>query len=69
MWISCLVENLDFLGLMESFKGFLLEVVDVRHDVVVMDLKGPMAKYPQLTHMSHEVISVMVEVFGVQASL
>ncbi|GJR78019.1 hypothetical protein Tco_0090384 [Tanacetum coccineum] len=26
-------------------------VVDVKHEVVAMDLKGPVANYPRLTHM------------------
>ncbi|GJY45454.1 hypothetical protein Tco_0434517 [Tanacetum coccineum] len=46
-----------------------IRVVDVRHAVVAMDLKGLVANYPLLTHMGHEVISVVVEVLGVQASL
>ncbi|GJU15682.1 hypothetical protein Tco_1143648 [Tanacetum coccineum] len=46
-----------------------IRVMDVRHEVVATDLKGLVANYPWLTHMGHEVISVMVEVLGVQASL
>ncbi|GJS34062.1 hypothetical protein Tco_0532444 [Tanacetum coccineum] len=44
-------------------------VVDVRHEVVVMDLKGPVANYPWLTHMGYEVINVVVEFLEVQALL
>ncbi|GJU05342.1 hypothetical protein Tco_1121772 [Tanacetum coccineum] len=46
-----------------------IRVVDVRHEVVAMDLKGLVANYPRLTHMGHEVIKVMVEVLEVHASL
>ncbi|GKF19081.1 hypothetical protein Tco_0067719, partial [Tanacetum coccineum] len=44
-------------------------VMDVRNKVVAKDLKGPVANYPRLTHMGHEVIYFMVEVLEVQASL
>ncbi|GJU34928.1 hypothetical protein Tco_1183282 [Tanacetum coccineum] len=37
----------------------------VRHVVVAKDLKGPVANYPQLTHMGHEVIKFVVEVLEV----
>ncbi|GJT46449.1 hypothetical protein Tco_0955164 [Tanacetum coccineum] len=37
----------------------------VRHVVVAKDLKGPMANYPWLTHMGHEVIEFVVEVLEV----
>ncbi|GJQ96765.1 hypothetical protein Tco_0007904 [Tanacetum coccineum] len=36
-----------------------------RHVLVAKDLKGPMANYPWLTHMGHEVIKFMVEVLKV----
>nr|GEX33881.1 hypothetical protein [Tanacetum cinerariifolium] len=41
----------------------------VRHVVVAKDLKGPVANYPRLTHMSYEVIKFIVEVLEIQASL
>ncbi|GJW75506.1 hypothetical protein Tco_0134876 [Tanacetum coccineum] len=36
---------------------------------VAKDLKDPVANYPLLTHMGHEVIKFVVEVLEVQASL
>nr|GEW29794.1 hypothetical protein [Tanacetum cinerariifolium] len=42
-----------------------IRLVDVRHEVVAMDLKGPVANYPRLTHMGHEVMNVVVEVLEV----
>nr|GEZ95139.1 hypothetical protein [Tanacetum cinerariifolium] len=57
-------ENLDFLG-----GGCLNPMVDVRHEVVVMDLKCPVANYLRSTHMGHEVMSFVVKVLVVQASL
>nr|GEV04887.1 hypothetical protein [Tanacetum cinerariifolium] len=52
-----------------SIFGYGRFVVDERYEVVTMDLKGPVTKYPRLTHMGHEVISVVVEVIRVKASL
>nr|GEV40954.1 hypothetical protein [Tanacetum cinerariifolium] len=46
-----------------------IRVVDVRHKVVAMDLKGLVANYQRLTHMGHEVMNVVVEVLEVQALL
>ncbi|GKD40795.1 hypothetical protein Tco_1261002 [Tanacetum coccineum] len=42
-----------------------IQEVFVRHVAVAQDLKGPVANYPQLTHMGHEVIKFMVEVLEV----
>ncbi|GKE77672.1 hypothetical protein Tco_1543792 [Tanacetum coccineum] len=55
--------------MVEEVVDVQIRVVDERHEVVSMDLKGPVATYPWLTHMGHEVISFVVEVLGVQASL
>nr|GFA23397.1 hypothetical protein [Tanacetum cinerariifolium] len=46
-----------------------IQVVNARHKAVTMDLKGLVANYLRLTHMGHLVISVVVEVLVVQASL
>ncbi|GKA99533.1 hypothetical protein Tco_0827527, partial [Tanacetum coccineum] len=46
-----------------------IRAMDVRYEVVATDLRGLVANYPRLTHMGHEVINVVVEVFEVQASL
>ncbi|GJS43426.1 hypothetical protein Tco_0568469 [Tanacetum coccineum] len=46
-----------------------IRVVDVRHEVVAMDLKGSVANYPRLKCMGHEVVFVGVEVLEIQASL
>ncbi|GKF98434.1 hypothetical protein Tco_0297217 [Tanacetum coccineum] len=44
------------------------EVV-MRHVMVAKDLKGPVANYTRLPRMDHLMISVVVEVLDVQASL
>ncbi|GJT83074.1 hypothetical protein Tco_1057416 [Tanacetum coccineum] len=41
-----------------------IQVEDVTHKVVVMDLKGPVANYPRLTHMGHEVLLLEVDFDG-----
>ncbi|GJU42396.1 hypothetical protein Tco_1195353 [Tanacetum coccineum] len=58
--------------LVVGFDGFLVEVaadaqireVVVRHIVVAKDLKDPMANYPRLTHMGHEVLLLEVDFDG-----
>ncbi|GJT30866.1 hypothetical protein Tco_0671177 [Tanacetum coccineum] len=42
-----------------------IRVVVVRHVVVEMDLKGPVANYPWFQHKGHLVIFVVVEVLEV----
>ncbi|GKE77757.1 hypothetical protein Tco_1543877, partial [Tanacetum coccineum] len=64
-------ENLDFQDLVDG-ECFQVEVhccgdleireVVVRHMVVKMDLKGPVANCPSLTHMGYLVIFVVEEV-------
>ncbi|GJT29061.1 hypothetical protein Tco_0909336 [Tanacetum coccineum] len=44
-------------------------VVDVKNEVVVMDLRDPMANYPWLKHVSYKVVYFVMEVLNVQASL
>ncbi|GKE65359.1 hypothetical protein Tco_1519520, partial [Tanacetum coccineum] len=46
-----------------------IRVVDVKHVVVVMNLRDLVANYPRLRHVSYEVVFVVVEYLGVQASL
>ncbi|GJZ88584.1 hypothetical protein Tco_0660366 [Tanacetum coccineum] len=46
-----------------------IRVVDVRNEVVVMDLRGPMANYTRMRHVSYEVMFVVMEDLEVQASL
>ncbi|GJZ69258.1 hypothetical protein Tco_0632808 [Tanacetum coccineum] len=41
----------------------------MRHVMVAKDLKGPVANYTRMPHMDHLMISVVVEVLDVQASL
>ncbi|GKC64001.1 hypothetical protein Tco_1096599, partial [Tanacetum coccineum] len=49
--------------------GVPIRVVDVRRDVVAIDLKGHVVNYSQLKHEYHEVVFVGMEVLEVQASL
>ncbi|GKC93850.1 hypothetical protein Tco_1159292, partial [Tanacetum coccineum] len=44
-------------------------MVDVKREVVVMDLKESVANYPWLKHVGYEVMFVVVEVLEVQASM
>ncbi|GJZ41003.1 hypothetical protein Tco_0587889 [Tanacetum coccineum] len=46
-----------------------IRVVDVRDEVVVTDLRYPVANYPRLKHVCYELVFVGVEVLEVQASL
>ncbi|GKB16208.1 hypothetical protein Tco_0850131, partial [Tanacetum coccineum] len=46
-----------------------IRVVDMRNEVLVTDLRDPMANYPWMKHVFHEVVVVLVEVIKVQASL
>ncbi|GJV37263.1 hypothetical protein Tco_1409740 [Tanacetum coccineum] len=43
--------------------------LDAKNEVVVMDLKDPVANYPWLKHLGYEVVFVAVEVLEVQALL
>ncbi|GJR29120.1 hypothetical protein Tco_1105352 [Tanacetum coccineum] len=51
------------------WKGVILEVVDVRNEVVVTDLIDSVANYPRLKYVSYEVVFAVMEVLEVQASL
>ncbi|GKB19535.1 hypothetical protein Tco_0853458 [Tanacetum coccineum] len=46
-----------------------IRMMDVKSEVVVMDLKDPVANYPWLKHVGYEVMFVVVEVLEVQASM
>nr|GFA94758.1 hypothetical protein [Tanacetum cinerariifolium] len=46
-----------------------IRVVDAQSEVVVMDLKDPVANYQWLKHVSYKVVFVVVEVLKVQALL
>ncbi|GJU53239.1 hypothetical protein Tco_1226953 [Tanacetum coccineum] len=46
-----------------------IRVVDVKNEVVVMDLRDLMANYPRLRHVSYEAVFVVMEDLEVQASL
>ncbi|GJS43664.1 hypothetical protein Tco_0568707 [Tanacetum coccineum] len=55
--------------MIEEVVNVQIRVVDVRHEVVPMDLKGPVANYLRLKHIGHEVVFIGVEVLEIQASL
>ncbi|GJZ27099.1 hypothetical protein Tco_0571352 [Tanacetum coccineum] len=55
--------------MVEEVVDVQIQVVDVRHEVVTMDLKGSVANYLWLKHIGHEVVFVGVEVLKIQASL
>ncbi|GJT96163.1 hypothetical protein Tco_1091681 [Tanacetum coccineum] len=46
-----------------------IRVADVRHEVVMTDLRDLMANYPRLKHICYEVVFVGVEVLEVHALL
>ncbi|GJV11909.1 hypothetical protein Tco_1353450 [Tanacetum coccineum] len=46
-----------------------IRVVDVKNEVVVMDMRDLVANYPRLKHVSYEVVFIVMKVLDIQASL
>ncbi|GJU08028.1 hypothetical protein Tco_1124458 [Tanacetum coccineum] len=55
--------------MVEEVVDIQIRVVDERHEVMAMDLKGPVVNYPRLRHEYYEVVFVEEEVLEVQALL